>query len=169
MKIRKVPEYINMLFLNFGIISDVINGILKLKRMDFLLFFLFHIILINNTVISAFRTSDDKILIASVYKEIENGYIIFLMPIGNEIKEITYSYSVGVSKKKVTCSRLNEKVYHSSERKKCLNRFQFKTADEFNKKQKKSWREKYYKYFADDFLDMTNDKKISLLDGMCVQ
>lgn len=115
----------------------------------------------------ALRISDNEVLIASVYKEIENGYIIFLIPIGDEIKEITYSYSIDTLNRKVTCSRLGEKVYSSSERKKCLNSFRFKTADEFNKKQKKSWREKYYKYFADDFLDMTNDKKINLLDEMC--
>ncbi|WP_320996996.1 hypothetical protein [Bacteroides nordii] len=135
--------------------------------MRFLLFFLFHVIIMNNTVMPALRISDNEVLIASVYKEIENGYIIFLIPIGDETKEITYSYSIDTLNRKVTCSRLGEKVYSSSERKKCLNSFRFKTADEFNKKQKKSWREKYYKYFADDFLDMTNDKKINLLDEMC--
>lgn len=135
--------------------------------MRFLLFFFFHVIIMNNTVMSALRISDNEVLIASVYKEIENGYIIFLIPIGDETKEITYSYSIDTLNRKVTCSRLGEKVYSSSERKKYLNSFRFKTADEFNKKQKKSWREKYYKYFADDFLDMTNDKKINLLDEMC--
>lgn len=138
-----------------------------LNSMRFLLFFLFHVIIMNNTVMSALRISDNEVLIASVYKEIENGYIIFLIPIGDETKEITYSYSIDTLNRKVTCSRLGEKVYSSSERKKYLNSFRFKTADEFNKKQKKSWREKYYKYFADDFLDMTNDKKINLLDEMC--
>ena len=33
---------------------------------------------------SALRISDNEVLIASVYKEIENGYIIFLIPIGDE-------------------------------------------------------------------------------------
>lgn len=51
-----------------------------MNDMKYLFLFLFYIILVNNTVMSLLRTtSDDEILIASVYKEIENGYIIFLI------------------------------------------------------------------------------------------
>ena len=75
------------------------------------MFFLFHVIIMNNTVMSALRISDNEVLIASVYKEIENGYIIFLIPIGDETKEITYSYSIDTLNRKVTCSRLGEKVF----------------------------------------------------------
>lgn len=135
--------------------------------MRFLFLVFFQIAVINNTMMPVLRVLDNEVLIATLYKEIDNGYIIFLTTVGDELKEITYSYSINTLNKKVTCSRLREVVYNNSEWKKSMNSFRFNTADEFNKKNKKSWREKYYKCFADDFLDMTNDEKIKLLDKIC--
>ena len=78
------------------------------------------------------------------------------------MKEIIYSYSINLKNRSVTCSKSQEQVYNIQDKNSYLKGRSFKTAKEF--KYTNAQREKYYMCFSEDFLDMTNDEKIDLLN-----
>ena len=115
--------------------------------------------LVSCSTTSAIKFSNNETLIRVNYKMPQNGYFTFLVLVNeNEVKEIIYSYSVHVKNRKCWCSKTSERVYNINEYCKQNDCSGFKTAKEF------VLGKQYYICFADNFLDMTNDEKIDLLN-----
>ena len=107
----------------------------------------------------------NETLISTHYKLIEHGYLIFLVPLERyQMKEIVYSYSINMKNRSVLCSNGQEKIFNIQDKRNYLKDHDFRTAKEFKQTNR---REKYYTCFSEDFLDMTNDEKIDLLNKLC--
>jgi hypothetical protein len=123
--------------------------------------------LTNCNAESAIDLYKGETLIVSQYKIIKHGYFIFLVFINDvEVKELVYSYSIDIENKKISCSKSSERIYNIQDKKNYPKSLRFETAEEFNRSQINTWREKYYACFANNFLDMTNDEKIDLLNEL---
>ncbi len=96
-------------------------------------------------------------------KIIDHGYLSFIISQNDKISHIVYSYSINKKENKAYVS-LNKKSVLSNEDLKSFNNH--KTSLEWAKAQKDSYREKYFKVFHDNFLDMSNEEKILLLDSL---
>lgn len=104
-------------------------------------------------------------LIATQYKTIENGHLIFIVYMNDiQVKEMNFSYSIDIKDKTVSCSKSSEKVYAIRDKEDYLKSLRLKTAEGFKKSQQNTWREKYYICFSDNFLSMSNNEKINLLN-----
>ena len=116
--------------------------------------------LVSCSTTSAIKFSKNETLIKVNYKMPQNGYFTFLVFVNeNEVKEIIYSYSIhNIKDRKCWCSKVSERVYNLNEYCKQKDCRGFKTAKEF------VLGKQYYACFADNFLDMTNDEKINLLN-----
>jgi len=109
----------------------------------------------------------NEVLLANNYKVIQHGYFTFLVFVNEDmVKELVYVYSIDVNENNVTCSKSSEKIYSISGNGRYLKNLNFKTTKNFKDTHNNTWREKYYSCFADDFLDITNDKKIDLLNKL---
>jgi len=123
--------------------------------------------LTSGNTISAIDVAKGETLMLSGYKVIEHGNFIFIVFVNDTaIKELVYFYSIDVKNKKVTCSKGSEKIYNIQDKRQYLKSQRFQTAKEFERSQTNTWREKYYACFSDNFLEMTNDEKIDLLNKL---
>jgi hypothetical protein len=114
---------------------------------------------------SAINLKNGETLMLSNYKVIEHGHFVFIVFIGDtEIKKMVYYYSINIKKKKVTCFKDSKNIYNARDKEEYLKNAHFQTAKEFKHSQINTWREKYYTCFANNFLEMTNDEKIDLLN-----
>ena len=115
--------------------------------------------LVSCSTTSAIKLSKNETLIEFNCKMPQNGYFTFLVFVNeNEVKEIIYSYSIHIKDRKCLCSKTSERVYNINQYCKQKDCRRFKTAKEF------VFAKQYYTCFADNFLDMTNDEKINLLN-----
>jgi hypothetical protein len=116
---------------------------------------------------SIMEFNSNETLIVNHSKVIQHGFFTFIVFINDkEVKELVYIYSIDIKNKKVTCSKSSEQIYSVSDKNRYLRNLDFRTAENFKSTQNNTWREKYYSCFADNFLDMTNDDKIKLLNRL---
>lgn len=99
-------------------------------------------------------------------KIIWTGDICFLHYEDGVYKKIQYGYRIRLKEKSVSCTKKNEEVIDINSYKD--ERIVFYTSESFKNHIKESSL-KYYKCFSDDFLDLSNDEKITLLDSLSKQ
>jgi hypothetical protein len=113
------------------------------------------------------KISNNETLIKNDSKIMGHGYFTFLVFVSeNEVNETIYYYSINIKNKKCSCLKTTERRYNVNEYLKKYDTSRFKTAKEFERSQTHTWREKYYNCFVNNFLEMTNDEKIDLLDSI---
>ncbi len=97
-------------------------------------------------------------------KIMEYGTIGFLSKNGSKYKLTYFNYSVNLSEKTVSCKEIEEiTVEYESE---LAHSFSWFTSETLRKREKGTWKEKYFKCFSDEFLDMSNEDKIVLLKSL---
>jgi len=106
----------------------------------------------------------DKYLIRIQAKIIDHGYFKFLeLKDSVPIKEITFIY--GIDKKR------NEFSVNLLENKKVSPQYNikyFESSEEWNNKERNSYRERYYKVIDENFLNISNEDKFKLLDYLAM-
>ena len=138
-----------------------------MKNFLFIFFASFLLISCNSTSKLIELSNKGETLINSYYKKsITNGYFVFLVFENEmEVRELQFSYYIRTKSNRVTIHTTRDTLYNIRDYKKKFDLFA--TGEKFKKRQVNTWREKYYKYFAEDFLDMTNNEKIDLLNRIC--
>ena len=101
-------------------------------------------------------------LITHHCKIMKHGYFYFLSKHGASFKIQSYHYSINKKTNTVTCTDFYEKIVEPEE----LPDYYWKTSEDFNRSNKGSWREKYYEYFSENFLSLSNDDKLKIIDEL---
>jgi hypothetical protein len=108
----------------------------------------------------------DETMIAIYTKITKHGSIHFYRKINpSTIQFIVYQYSINVEQQKVYCVTIRNDSVDISKIPDTLT-IRGLTSEDFNKRLKGKPVEKYYKCFSDNFLDMSNNEKIKLLDSL---
>ncbi|MCO6500881.1 MAG: hypothetical protein J5I47_10945 [Vicingus serpentipes] len=102
---------------------------------------------------------EEKVLIKTYYKKIEHGYFYFILQKSNSsYKQLSFSYDINVKDSSVNISLLKDEEITLLE-----DVGSYLQSGKWNKKQKGTYREKYYTLIHEKFLDMTNLQKIEIL------
>ena len=102
----------------------------------------------------------DETLIALYSKIIRSGTLVFLSRDGEVFKKTTFTYYIDIKKKQAFCTKWEEKNFNISEDD--ITHISWSTAESFKQFVKSC--EDYFNCFAMNFLDMSNDEKIKVLE-----
>ena len=102
----------------------------------------------------------DETLIALESKILRSGTLFFLSRDGDAFKKTTFTYYIDIKKKQAFCTKREEKNFNISEDD--ITHISWWTAESYKQSQKVN--EDYYNCFAMNFLDMSNDEKIKVLE-----
>ena len=103
----------------------------------------------------------DETLIALESKILRSGTLFFLSRDGDAFKKTTFTYYIDIKKKQAFCTKEREKKFIIDEND-IPSGLCGLTAESF--KQIEKDREDYFNCFAMNFLDMSNDEKIKVLE-----
>ena len=104
-------------------------------------------------------------LITHQCKVAKQGYFLFLKKEGPSFKVLTYYYFINKKTNTVSCRAFPEKIVEANQ----LENYHWKTSEGFMSSATKIWREKCFNYFSEDFVDISNDEKLTLLDELSKQ
>ncbi|MBO4804882.1 MAG: hypothetical protein J5554_02440 [Paludibacteraceae bacterium] len=102
----------------------------------------------------------DETLIALHSKILRSGTLHFLSRNGEVFKKTTFIYHIYIEKRQVSCAKIEERDFIISEND--ITHISWWTAESYKQSQKVN--EDYYNCFAMNFLDMSNDEKIKVLE-----
>lgn len=102
----------------------------------------------------------DETLIALYSKIIRSGTLDFLSRDGEVFKKTMFTYYIDIKKKQAFCTKREEKNFNISEDD--ITHIYWSTAESFKQIEKSN--EDYFNCFAMNFLDMSNDEKIKVLE-----
>ena len=102
----------------------------------------------------------DETLIALHSKILISGTLHFLSKNGEVFKKTTFTYYIDIKKKQAFCTKREERSSIISENN--ITHISWWTAESYKQSQKVN--EDYYNCFAMNFLDMSNDEKIKVLE-----
>lgn len=106
----------------------------------------------------------DKYLIRIQAKIIDHGYFKFLkLKDSVPVKEITFIYSIDKKRNEFSVNLLEIKKVSPQ-----YNIKYYESSEEWNNKERNSYREKYYKVIDENFLNISNEDKFKLLDSIAM-
>ena len=110
-----------------------------------------------------YKAVEDEPLIRIYTKNMKSGVIEFIKINENEISLTQFSYYIDNKKKDVTCYKFGNMILSSTDER--LNGL-WMTTEMFIHNEGHKKKEAYWTCFSDDFIDVTNDEKIKILDEL---
>lgn len=116
---------------------------------------------------SLMKFSSSETLMKLNYKLPQYGYFTFVVYINeNEVKEVIYHYSIDMKNSRCICFMSSENIYNRIEYCKQKDCYGLESSTFFENSLRNSLLERYFTCFASNFLQMTNDEKLKLLNEL---